>query len=186
AATGIRRLFIGPLLPPGLLRRGAIPLLPFPRGLRTQAVHSDDAGQAYRLAATGAAHGAFNIAAPPVLDAATIARSLGARAVELSPSLVRAAADASWRLRLQPTSPGWLDMGMGTPIMDTSRARHELGWEPLRSGEEALLELLDGLRAGADSGTPPLHRASSGPLRVHELLSGVGGADGAARGPRKI
>ena len=32
--------------------------------------------------------------------------------------LVRAAARAAWKLRLQPTSPGWLDMGMLSPIMD--------------------------------------------------------------------
>src|SRR5690242_21530793 len=37
---------------------------------------------------------------------------------------------SSWKLRLQPTSPGWLDMGMLSPIMDATRAREELGWEP--------------------------------------------------------
>src|SRR6185312_2012279 len=52
--------------------------------------------------------------------------------------------------------------------------------------DEALLELLAGLRTGAESATPPLRRASSGPLRVHELLSGVGAVDGARRGPHRI
>jgi nucleoside-diphosphate-sugar epimerase len=186
AATGIRRLFIGPLLPPGLLGRGRVPVLPYPAGLRTQAVHSDDVAEAYRLAATGEARGAFNVAAGPVLDAETIGRTLGARVVEVPPVTLRAAAALSWRLRLQPTSPGWLDMGLETPIMDTTRAREELGWAPRRTADEALLELIEGLRTGAESETPPLRRASSGPLRVHELLSGVGAVDGATRGPQRI
>jgi UDP-glucose 4-epimerase len=185
AATGIRRLFIGPLLPPGLLRRGRLPVLPYPRGLRTQAVHSDDVAQAYRLAATGGARGAFNIAATPILDAETIGAALGSRVVEIPSALVRGAADASWHLRLQPTSPGWLDMGLRSPIMDSTRAHTELGWSPRHGANEALVELVEGLGSGAESDTPPLRRASSGPLRVHELASGVGAADGATRGPQR-
>ncbi len=181
AATGIRRLFMGPLLPGTLLRRQWLKVLPFPRGLRTQAVHSDDVAQAYRLAALSEEHGAFNVAAEPVLDAATIGRALGARTIELPAAAVRTAADVSWRLRLQPTSPDWLDMGVGTPIMDTSRARERLGWTPRHSSEQALLELLEGLRVGAEQATPPLARSSSGPLRAREFAGGVGGADGAVR-----
>jgi nucleoside-diphosphate-sugar epimerase len=156
AATGIRRLFIGPLLPSALMRPGMIPALPFPRGLRTQAVHSLDVGHAYRLAATRPVRGAFNIAAEPVLDAAVIGRMLGARTLQLPPVLLRGAAWASWQLRLQPTSPGWLDMGMLSPIMNTARARGELGWEPRYSAEQAVQELLDGLRRREGMGTPPL------------------------------
>jgi UDP-glucose 4-epimerase len=176
AATGIRRLFIGPL-PNLLVRRGALPVVPFPRGLRTQAVHSLDVGQAYRLAATKPVAGAFNIAAEPVLDAGVIGRVLGARPLQLAPALVQRAAWASWKLRLQPTSPGWLDMGMLSPIMDSERARQELGWKPLFTAEATLGELLDGLRDGAGLQTPPLDPASSGPLRAREFATGLGGAD---------
>jgi hypothetical protein len=59
--------------------------------------------------------------------------------------------------------------------MDVTRARDELGWAPLRSGGEALLELLDGMRASAGAPTPPLDPATSGPLRAREFLSGIGG-----------
>lgn len=52
AATEIRRLFIGPLLPNQLMRRDRLGVLPYPRGLRTQVVHSHDVGEAYRLAVT--------------------------------------------------------------------------------------------------------------------------------------
>jgi UDP-glucose 4-epimerase len=174
AATGIRRLFAGPLLPHRLLRKRWLPILPFPRGLRTQAVHSDDVADAYLRALLEPVSGAFNVAAEPVLDAASLSRALEARALELPPRLVRAAADASWRLRLQPTPPGWLDMGMRTPIMDTSRARTELGWSPTSSALDAVLELLEGMRSGADLETPPLDHSSSGRLRTRELLTGVG------------
>src|SRR5207248_8278001 len=128
AATEIRRLFIGPLLPGRVLRRDWLRLLPFPRGLRTQAVDSHDVGRAYRLAALGDVRGAFNVAAPPVLDASLLAAALGGRSVELPAGAIRAAAWATWKARLQPTSPGWLDMGMLSPIMDTARAQRELGW----------------------------------------------------------
>jgi hypothetical protein len=58
--------------------------------------------------------------------------------------------------------------------MDVSRAREELGWEPLRDAGEALMELLDGIRERAGIDTPPLAPDSGGPLRVRELLTGVG------------
>ncbi len=177
AATGIRRLFIGPFLPNPLVRKGVLPVLPFPRGLRLQAVHSLDVGQAYRLAATGPASGAFNIAAEPVLDAGLIARALGSRPLELPPGVLRGAAWASWKARLQPTSPGWLDMGMSSPIMSCSRAREELRWQPRFTAMETLEELLEGLRLGEGMGTPPLDRRESGRLRVREIATRVGATD---------
>ncbi len=177
AATEIRRLFIGPLLPSPLVRPDWIPVFPYPRGLRTQVVHSADVGEAYRLAATRAVSGAFNIAAEPVLDARLLEKVLRARAIELPPRMFRAAAAATWKLRAQPTSPGWLDMGMLTPIMGTARAREELGWRPRASAEETLLELLGGLRASAGLETPPLSPQASGRLRWRELLTGLGATD---------
>src|SRR5438874_6410594 len=69
AATGIRRLFAGPLLPTSLVAPGRIPVVPDIPGLRFQAVHSRDVGDAYRLALVTEARGAFNIASEPVLDA---------------------------------------------------------------------------------------------------------------------
>ena len=131
AASGIRRLFAGPLLPSPLVRPSLLPVLPLPAGLRVQGVHSRDVGEAYRLAALDeGARGAYNVAAEPVLDAETLGRALGARPVSLPVGAVRAAADWSWRLRLQPTPAGWLDMGMAVPVMDASRIRRELGWAP--------------------------------------------------------
>lgn len=152
----IRRLFTGRLLPGFLVRPGRVPLVPDIRGLRVQALHSADAGQAYRLAVVSDARGAFNLAADPPLDGATVAAALDARAVPVRPGLVRAAAAVSWHLRLQPTSPDWVDLALQVPLLDCTRARRELGWVPTRTATESLRELLDGIadRAGID--TPPL------------------------------
>lgn len=161
AATGIRRLFAGPFLPSTLVRPELIPFVPRIERLRFQAVHSDDVASAYRLAVVDdGARGAFNVAADPVLDPTEIGRLLHARPVRVSPRVLRRAAALSWRLRLQPSPPGWLDMALGVPIMDTSRAHTELGWRPKHTGGEALLELLGGIRDRASSDTPPLTRSS--------------------------
>jgi UDP-glucose 4-epimerase len=175
AASGIRRLFAGPLLPTPLLRRGLIPIVPSLPRLRFQAVHSLDVGEAYRLAVVGDVRGAFNVAADPVLDPPELGRLLGARPVRVPHKPLRALVDASWKLRLQPTPPGWLDLGLGVPIMDTTRARTELGWTPARTSGEALLELIEGMRRGDGLRTAPLEPGNAGPLRIRELLTGVGG-----------
>jgi nucleoside-diphosphate-sugar epimerase len=153
AASGIRRLFAGPLLPSALLRRALIPIVPAIDRLRFQAVHSLDVGEAYHLAITRDVRGPFNVAAEPVLDPPELGRLLGAR----------------------PVPPGWLDLALGVPLMDTSRARDELGWSATRSAGDALLELLDGMRRGDGFPTPPLAPGGDGPLRLRELLTGVGG-----------
>jgi UDP-glucose 4-epimerase len=174
AASEIRRLFAGPLLPRALIRRRLIPLVPAIRDLRFQAVHSLDVGEAYRLAAVGSARGPFNLAAEPVLDTERLAAILGASPLPVPTRLVRRATEWSWRLRLQPTPPGWLDMALNVPLLDTTRAREELGWRPSYSSEQALLELLDGIREGDGLPTPPLEPSAGGLLRIREILTGVG------------
>ena len=175
AASGIRRLFAGPLLPSPLVRPGLLPVLPLPRGLRVQSVHADDVAEAYRLAAIDErARGAYNVAADPVLDAATLGRAFGARPLWIPPPVLRSAAGLSWRLRLQPTPPGWLDMGMSVPVMDSGRIRRELGWAPRHSATDALLELVAGIRERAGAPTPPLDPRAGGPLRWREFKTGVG------------
>jgi UDP-glucose 4-epimerase len=177
AAQGIRRLFAGPFFPGLLANPALINVIPDIEDLRSQVIHSYDVGEAFRLAIVGEARGAFNLAAEPVLDSQEIGRILNARPVPLPERLARAGAGLSWRLRLQPVPPGWLDLSRQVPIMDTSRARTELGWTPQRSADEALLDLLEGLRSGASLDTPPLSRGTSGPFRIREILTGVGGRE---------
>jgi UDP-glucose 4-epimerase len=154
-----RRYFLGPLFPRALAQHGARAVVPDIRGLRFQAVHTRDVAEAYRLAVVGEARGAFNVAAEPVLDAQTLAQALGARVLPLPPAVARQGMALSWRLRLQPTPPGWLDMGLSVPIMDTSRAREELGWEPRHSSVEAIRDVLSGIADADGEPTPPLEPA---------------------------
>jgi nucleoside-diphosphate-sugar epimerase len=174
AATEIRRLFAGPLLPRWLLRPELIPIVPEVARLRFQAVHSLDVGEAYRAALLSDVRGAFNLAAEPPIGPPELAELLRARRLRLPAAALRAGAAATYALRLQPTEAGWVDMALAVPLMDSSRARAELGWTPRYRGTEALAELLEGMRKGADYPTPPLARATSGPLRIRELGTGIG------------
>jgi nucleoside-diphosphate-sugar epimerase len=150
-------------------------VLPVPSRLVLQAVHGDDVGEAYRLAALSpAANGAYNIAADPVLDPAALARYFRARAVRVPAGALRVLADLTWRTRLQPTPPGWLDMGLAVPVLDTRRAREELGWNPRFTATTALDDLLAGMREPAGRDTPPLRPRAGGALRIREFLTGLG------------
>jgi nucleoside-diphosphate-sugar epimerase len=173
SASEQRRLFIGPLLPNQLVRPGLVPIVPDLPGLRFQAVHTADIGEAYRLAALRNVRGPFNIAADPVVDAKLLADIFGARVVTVPRWPVRAAAWLAWQLHLVPASPYLLDAFLRLPIMDTNRARTELGWSPRYSSREALEEFLGGLRDGAGMSTPPLTRKVPGG-RGHEARTGVG------------
>jgi nucleoside-diphosphate-sugar epimerase len=157
SASEQRRIFAGPLVPRGLVRPGRLPRLPVPAGLRFQALHGRDAGQAYRLAVVDdGASGPYNVAADPVIDASALADILGTRPMTVPPAAVRAALGVGWRLRLVPADEALLDMFLNLPTLDSSRIRRELGWSPRHTGVEALREMLNGLAEGAGGPTPPL------------------------------
>ena len=182
AASAQRRLFLGPFAPGSVARPGLLPVLPLPPELRFQALHSEDAAEAYRLAVGSEVRGAFNIAAEPVLGGREIAQVLGARYVPVPRLLVRSALAAGWLAHLVPADPKLFDLVLGLPLLDTTRARTEqnpasgaggLGWKPKWSGMEALRELLEGLADGAGGDSAPLAPDSAGG-RLHEVATGVG------------
>lgn len=157
AAAEVGRLFLGPFVPKRVMS-GPLPVLPWPRGLRLQAVHADDLADAYVRAVLRRASGAFNVAAPQVLDGGDVAHALRTRrVVPVPPGLVRGGLHAAWRARLAVVGPGWLDMAMRVPVLDSTRAERELGWVPVRTGQQALAELVDALAAGTGSPSLPLH-----------------------------
>jgi nucleoside-diphosphate-sugar epimerase len=106
------------------------------------------------------APGAFNLAADPPVTAQHVADALGARLVHVPSAVVRAAVSASWHARVQPLDPGWIDMGYAVPLLDTRRARTELGWEPATDARWVLAEVLSGMQETASSGTPALRPRS--------------------------
>lgn len=173
AATEQRRLFAGPFLPQRLVRPGLVPLVPDLPGLRMQTLHTDDAAEAYRAAATGTARGAFNLAADPVVDAEVLAGLLGSRVVRMPLRPVRTALAASWHSHLLPASPHLFDAVLRLPLMDAGRARQELGWSPRWTADEAVAAFLKGLRNVSGMATPTLTRRLPGG-RLRELRTGVG------------
>ncbi|MFE9470932.1 SDR family oxidoreductase [Streptomyces griseofuscus] len=153
SASEQRRIFGGRFLPGPLARPELLPLLPDVPGLRVQALHTDDAAEAYRLAVRSTtARGAFNLAADPPLDAAVLGELLGARPVRLPRTAARSAVAAAWNLRLLPASPHLFDAVLRLPLMDCTRAHQELGWRPRWTATE----VLEGLQRGSGLDTAPL------------------------------
>jgi nucleoside-diphosphate-sugar epimerase len=136
AAAGqeLRRYFLPRHLPGAVLRPGLVERAP----VRFQVTHADDIAAAFVTAALGDATGAFNLGTDDII---------GGKHVPMLRPVLRAVADVSWRLHLQPVDPGWVDLIFRSPLVDSSRARDELGWVPVHTGHEALAE---GLRAMAD------------------------------------
>jgi UDP-glucose 4-epimerase len=145
AAAEIRGLFLGHLVPMRIVRWIRWAALPLPYPFVFQAVHADDLADAYWRAIDRKAGGAFNIAAAPVLTPPRMARVFGMLgAVRVPLGLVRGLVTLTWRLRLQPTDAGWVDIAAGVPVMRTDRARDVLGWEARHSAEDAMRDLVAG------------------------------------------
>jgi nucleoside-diphosphate-sugar epimerase len=156
SASEQRRIFGGRFLPGPLARPELLPFLPDIPGLRVQALHTDDAAAAYRLAVMSDVRGAFNLAADPPVDAEMLGEMLGARPVRLPRTAARSAVAAAWGLHLLPASPHLFDAVLRLPLMDCTRARTELGWRPQRTSLEVLEEFLQGLQRGEGAATEPM------------------------------
>ncbi|MFF5402893.1 SDR family oxidoreductase [Streptomyces misionensis] len=163
SASEQRRIFGGRFLPGRLARPDLLPFLPDIPGLRVQALHTDDAAEAYRLAVhSPTARGAFNLAADPPLDATVLGELLGARPMRLPRTAARSAIAAAWGLHLLPASPHLFDAVLRLPLMDCTRAHEELGWRPRWTATEVMEEFLDGLRQGGGMDTAPMHSGTMG------------------------
>jgi UDP-glucose 4-epimerase len=134
---------------PGPVKRvtQALPLLkpPFPDpGTPLQLVHHDDVAAAIALAATTSAPpGAYNIAAEGVMSMSDVADALGARPVRVPKVVMSAASEIVARLPFVPSALEWLHVGRTSVVMDTSKAKTELGWTPKYTAAETLSALAD-------------------------------------------
>ncbi|HST64897.1 MAG TPA: NAD-dependent epimerase/dehydratase family protein [Mycobacteriales bacterium] len=155
AAGEIARFFLGPYVPVSLLRPALLKVLPWPRGLRGQIVHADDLADAFVRGLLARAEGALNVATGPLLTRELVADLLHAKAFDVPPRVPRALVTGTWKLHLQPTDAGWLDMALNAPIMDTGRAG-SLGWVPEHRTEQVLADFLAALAAGRGTGSPAL------------------------------
>ena len=155
AGSEVRDYFLGRLVPKALFRH-RIPILPLPSDLVLQFVHSDDVADALTRILRQRPHGPVNLVTEPVVTPRVLAEVLGGRHVPMSAWLLRLLANVTWRLRLQPTPPGWVDLALTAPLLDATRARAELGWEPKYDAQQALQALLRGIGTGRDVPASPV------------------------------
>lgn len=158
AGSALLRFGLPALVPAGVLRH--LPVLPIDSGLVIPMVHADDVADALVRVLESRAPGAFNLAAEPPVTAQDVADVLHARLVPVPSAAVRAAVSASWHARVQPLDPGWIDLGYAVPLIDTGRARSELGWTPSTDTTSVLAEMLAGMQDAASNGTPVLRPRS--------------------------
>jgi nucleoside-diphosphate-sugar epimerase len=164
AGSGILRYGLPPFLPSSVV--GLVKVLPLDPTLVIQAVHTPDVADAIARALERRIGGAFNLAADPPLAASDIAEALGAKLVPVPRQVLRGLVAASWNLGVQPLDPGWIDLAFAVPLMDSGRARRELGWEPRTDAKTALAELVAGMKAGRGTSSAPMRpRAVAAELR---------------------
>jgi UDP-glucose 4-epimerase len=148
-----------------------VPVLPLDRRLMLPMVHADDVADAIARALERNVGGAFNLAADPPITTEVIADQLGARVVHVPSAVLRPLMSLSWHARLQQVDTGWLDMAFAVPLLDASRARSELDWNPQQDAVTVLAEVLSGMRSRASGGTAVLRpRSVAGALR--DLVTG--------------
>ena len=119
------------------------PIFPDP-GIPLQLVHHDDVAAAIALAATTSAPpGAYNIAGDGDISLSDIARSFGARPVRVPATTAKVASAALTRLPFLPSAFEPLHLFRTSMVMDTGKAKSELGWTPKFTAEETLRALTD-------------------------------------------
>jgi nucleoside-diphosphate-sugar epimerase len=134
---------------PGLLRRlpGLRPVLPDP-GVHFQLVHHDDVASALCAGVLGAGEpGPYNLAGPGELTASDLAAELGWHSLPVPGLAVGATAELVARLPLLPAQASWIEAVRRPVLMDTARAREELGWEPRHDARETLRQTIAAARS---------------------------------------
>ena len=153
-AVGAKDLLPGPLAPLVPLARGLadrvgwagrapvplpapVPVMPL------QFVHEEDLGRAFLQCVVAAGPpGAYNIAADGIVTTADVAREFGLIPVPLPGGPARTAARAMAALPFLPPFAQWVEAASHPAIMDTTRAKRDLGWAPRFTALEALRDTL--------------------------------------------
>lgn len=122
------------------------PVLPDP-GTRFQLVDHDDAADAFTAGILGrGAPGTYNLAGPGELTVSDLAAELGWYSFPVPPTALDRAAELVARLPLLPGQAQWIEMLRQDSIMETGKARRELGWEPRHDARETLRETVEAAR----------------------------------------
>lgn len=119
------------------------PVVPDP-GFPLQLVHHDDVAEAIALAATAPAPpGAYNIAGDGVVTVSEVVEALGGRPVRVPAIAASAASAAISRVPFVPSMLEWLHSARTSVVMDTTKARTQLGWRPVHSSQDTLAALAE-------------------------------------------
>jgi UDP-glucose 4-epimerase len=106
------------------------PVLPDP-GVPFQLVHHDDVALALRAAVLGrGAPGVYNLAGPGEITMRDLADALGYYTVPVPELAVDATAEVIARLPFLPDEASWIEAARIPVVMDTAKARSQLGWRP--------------------------------------------------------
>jgi nucleoside-diphosphate-sugar epimerase len=146
--VGGKDLLPGPLAPLAKRLQGRFPRLPVPvpalvPDLPLQLIHEDDVGSALVQCIVAAGPpGAYNIAGDGVLSAVDVAREVGFLPVRVPARPTQAAARVLARVPFLPSSAQWVEAASHPAVMDTTKARTELGWTPRYTGLQALRDTL--------------------------------------------
>lgn len=125
----------------------ALPLLKMPvpdPGFPLQLVHHDDVAAAIALAATtDAPPGAYNIAGDGEVSISDIVTALGGRPVRVPAVAASAASAVIAHVPFTPSALEWLHVARASVVMDTSKAKSQLGWKPKYTSAETLQALAE-------------------------------------------
>ena len=130
----------------GFANRVPVPVpVPVP-DLPMQFVHERDVGQALlKCVVADGPPGAYNIAGDGIVTAADVVRELGLTPLTIPGGVVQGAARAAAQFpfpSFAPPAAEWVEAASHPAIMDTTKAKRELGWNPEYTGLEALRETL--------------------------------------------
>jgi nucleoside-diphosphate-sugar epimerase len=119
------------------------PVVPDP-GYPLQLVHHDDVASAIALAATSPAPpGAYNIAGDGVVTVSDVATALGGRPVRVPAQAASAASAVIAKAPFVPSVLEWLHTARTSMVMDTGKAKSELGWRPTYTSAQTLQALAE-------------------------------------------
>jgi len=141
-------LRIGTILGPGVDNQ-ITALWDAPRLLRVRGSESpfvfvwvDDVTGAIVAGATGSAAGAFNVAGDGTVTVSQIAEALGKRTLDVPPRVLAGALRVAHGLRLTVHGPERVGFLRFRPVLDNTRLKTVLGYEPQYTSREAFEKLL--------------------------------------------
>ena len=122
------------------------PILPDP-GVDFQLVHTDDVAAALLAAVEGRGEpGRYNLAGQGAMSVGRMARELGWLSVPVPGVAVATLDELLGRLPAMPAEAAWLTAFRVPTLMDTRKAREELGWDPHWDAVATLRETIIGAR----------------------------------------